>query len=100
MLNWSQALPKWFVLIQRPYTWVTVCTGHTGDTSSPREEVMPWKECSVMDERLQFVARRLAGEEGLIFEICMCCFYNTSNTINLVSATKYTPLGSLNTASS
>jgi hypothetical protein len=21
---------------------------------------MPWKECSVMDERLQFVARRLA----------------------------------------
>jgi hypothetical protein len=27
-----------------------------------REEVMPWKECSVMDERLQFVARRLAGE--------------------------------------
>jgi len=24
---------------------------------------MPWKECSVMDERLQFVARRLAGEQ-------------------------------------
>ena len=23
---------------------------------------MPWKECSVMGERLQFVARRLAGE--------------------------------------
>ena len=23
--------------------------------------MMPWKECSVMDERLQFVARRLAG---------------------------------------
>jgi len=23
---------------------------------------MPWKECSVMDERMQFVARRLAGE--------------------------------------
>ena len=23
---------------------------------------MPWKECSVMDERLQFAARRLAGE--------------------------------------
>jgi leucine-zipper of insertion element IS481 len=23
---------------------------------------MAWKECSVMDERLQFVARRLAGE--------------------------------------
>jgi transposase len=23
---------------------------------------MPWKECSVMDERVQFVARRLAGE--------------------------------------
>jgi putative transposase len=24
---------------------------------------MPWKGCSVMDERLQFVARRLAGEQ-------------------------------------
>src|SRR5215468_5506932 len=29
---------------------------------------MPWKECSVMDERLQFVARRLAGEA--ISELC------------------------------
>jgi hypothetical protein len=24
---------------------------------------MPWKECSVIDERLQFVARMLAGEQ-------------------------------------
>src|SRR5882724_5870212 len=32
------------------------------------EEVMPWKECSVMDERLQFVARRLAGEA--MAELC------------------------------
>jgi putative transposase len=23
---------------------------------------MPWRKCSVMDERLQFVVRRLAGE--------------------------------------
>ena len=29
---------------------------------------MPWKECSVMDERLQFVARRLAGEA--MTELC------------------------------
>jgi transposase InsO family protein len=29
---------------------------------------MPWKECSVMDERLQFVARRLAGEP--MTELC------------------------------
>jgi transposase len=29
---------------------------------------MPWKECSVMDERLQFVARRLAGEA--MSELC------------------------------
>jgi len=29
---------------------------------------MPWKECSVMDERLQFVARRLAGEP--VTELC------------------------------
>ena len=29
---------------------------------------MLWKECSVMDERLQFVARRLAGEP--MAELC------------------------------
>ena len=29
---------------------------------------MPWKECSVIDERLQFVARRLAGEP--MAELC------------------------------
>ena len=29
---------------------------------------MPWKECSVRDERLKFVARRLAGEP--ISELC------------------------------
>src|ERR1700674_2415971 len=40
-----------------------------GYTSFPfEEEVMPWKECSVMDERLQFVARRLAGEA--MTELC------------------------------
>ncbi len=27
-----------------------------------REVLMPWKECSVMDERLRFVARLLDGE--------------------------------------
>jgi transposase len=29
---------------------------------------MPWKECSAMDERMQFVARRLAGES--MAELC------------------------------
>jgi len=29
---------------------------------------MPWKECSVTDERMQFVARRLAGEA--MAELC------------------------------
>ena len=29
---------------------------------------MPWKECSVMDERLRFVARRLVGEP--MAELC------------------------------
>src|ERR1700739_2204806 len=29
---------------------------------------MPWKECSVMDERVKFVARRLAGEP--IADLC------------------------------
>src|SRR5215468_6995540 len=40
-----------------------------GYTFSPfGEGVMPWKECSVMDERLQFVARRLASEP--MAELC------------------------------
>jgi len=29
---------------------------------------MPWEECSVMDERLQFVGRRLAG--GPMAQLC------------------------------
>ncbi|MGD0428589.1 MAG: helix-turn-helix domain-containing protein, partial [Candidatus Acidiferrales bacterium] len=29
---------------------------------------MPWKECSVMDESMKFVARRLAGEP--LAELC------------------------------
>src|SRR5215472_828258 len=29
---------------------------------------MPWKECSVMDERMQFVSRRIAGES--MAELC------------------------------
>jgi transposase-like protein len=29
---------------------------------------MPWRECSVMDERMQCVARRLAGEA--MAELC------------------------------
>ena len=29
---------------------------------------MPWRECSVMDERMRFVARRLAGEP--MAELC------------------------------
>jgi hypothetical protein len=29
---------------------------------------MPWKECSVMDERLQFVAHRLAGESTALHQ--------------------------------
>ena len=29
---------------------------------------MPWRECSVMDERMQFVARRLADEA--MAELC------------------------------
>jgi hypothetical protein len=32
------------------------------------EGVMPWKVCSLMDERLEFVARRLAGEQ--MTELC------------------------------
>jgi len=41
-----------------PDTWVTlfVCSGK-------QEVSMPWKESSVMDERLGFVARLLVGEE-------------------------------------
>src|SRR6266851_5551287 len=41
-----------------PDTWVTLPPVFW-------EGVMPWKECSVMDERLQFVARRLANGGSL-----------------------------------
>jgi hypothetical protein len=34
-----------------------------GDTLPFGEGVMPWKECSVMDERVRFVARLLDGEK-------------------------------------
>src|SRR6202047_198564 len=34
----------------------------------PREAWMPWKECSVMDERLRFVAWLLDGEA--MSEVC------------------------------
>jgi hypothetical protein len=49
----------------RPETWVTHLTGHMGDTSwffAEPEVWMPWKESSVMEERLRFVARLLDGE--------------------------------------
>jgi len=53
------------VIIERPETWVTHRTGHMGYTSrffAGREVWMPWKESSVMEERLRFVARLLDGE--------------------------------------
>src|SRR5712692_7363475 len=31
---------------------------------------MPWKECSVMDERLQFVARRVDGPKPTALPLC------------------------------
>ena len=34
----------------------------------PGEVWMPWKECSVMDERLRFVARLLDGDA--MSEVC------------------------------
>src|SRR5437899_2154852 len=39
------------------------------------------------------ITQFLGREEELIFEIWMCCFYLTSNTINLVTATKYAAFG-------
>src|ERR1700737_3384590 len=44
-----------------PDTWVT-------PFPFPGEAWMPWKECSVMDERLRFVARLLDGEA--MSEVC------------------------------
>ena len=64
--KFEQALPKSLIegrTDERPDTWVTVCTGHIGDTPSLGEGVMPWKECSVMDEHVRFVARLLKGEK-------------------------------------
>src|SRR5438445_5162990 len=39
-----------------PYTWVTL------SSFVLREVLMPWKESSVMEERLRFVGRLLDGE--------------------------------------
>ena len=64
--KFEQALPKSLIegrTDERPDTWVTVCTGHIGDTSSLGEGMMPWKHCSVMDERVRFVARLLEGQK-------------------------------------
>src|ERR1700730_3351629 len=44
-----------------PDTWVT-------PFPFPGEAWMPWKECSMMDERLRFVARLLDGEA--MSEVC------------------------------
>ena len=45
-------------------------TGHMGNTFplSGGEAWMPWKECSVMDERLRLVAQLLDGEA--MSEVC------------------------------
>jgi len=49
--------------IERPETQVTDRTGHMGNTVPLSGEVwMPWKECSVVDERPRFVAQLLDGE--------------------------------------
>jgi transposase InsO family protein len=64
-----QSIEKKEQIGERPETLVTDRTGHMGCTFSPfGEGVMPWKECSVMDQRLQFVARRLASEA--MSELC------------------------------
>lgn len=52
----------------RPERWVTERTGHMGNTFALRVLLMPWKECSVMDERVRFVGRLLDGES--IREVC------------------------------
>ena len=39
----------------------------TSTSYSKKGESVPWKECSVMDERLQFVARRLGVRPKIDF---------------------------------
>ena len=41
---------------------MTNCTGHIVTPFALAGVSMPWMECSVMDERLRFVARLLEGE--------------------------------------
>src|ERR1700745_1479537 len=57
----------------------------------PRKLVV-CRECQIPIEP---VRHHLIPREGreLIFEIWVCCFYHPSNTINLVTATKYTAFG-------
>jgi len=48
---------------------VTERTGHMGNTFAVwREVLMPWRECSVTEERLRFVARLREGEG--MSEVC------------------------------
>src|SRR4030081_2614185 len=59
--KFEQALPKSLIegrTDERPDTWVTVCTGHIGDTPSLGEGVMPWKECHAVLDRHALVQRR------------------------------------------
>ena len=57
-------------MLSGPRHQVTFRTGHMGYTFRflQREVWIPWKECSVMDERLRFVGQLLDGEP--MSEVC------------------------------
>jgi hypothetical protein len=58
-------LPYLDICFDRPETSVTDRTGHIGYTFalfSKGESGMPWKDRTIMDERIRFVARLLEGE--------------------------------------
>src|SRR5882757_8045759 len=61
-------------------------------TKSVPYKLVVCRECQIPIEPVRHHLIPREGR-GLIFEIWMCCFYQTSNTINLVTATKYTAFG-------
>jgi hypothetical protein len=52
---------------------------------------MPWKECSVMDERLRFVARLLDGEA--MSEVCRAFGISRKTGYKIVTAPPISKVG-------
>jgi hypothetical protein len=60
--------------------------GYTFFLKQGKEVDMPWKECSVMDERIRFVARLLEGEK--MASLCQSSLSPAKPATRSLTATK------------